>query len=127
MLAWGVEPEPEVVYAVLPCDMNSAQAEHFSETRFSVTVEGSYIYFEDMVTANCCADEVELEMGVEDYVITLYETEETPNPCWCICPYPVSAVLGPFGPGTYTVEVYEDYGGFIGSTTVTIGPGKGKK
>ena len=125
--ALGVEAESEIVYEVLPCDMNSAQPESFSDTRFSVTVKGSYIYFEDMVTANCCADAVELEMEVENYAITLYETEETPNPCWCVCPYPVSAVLGPFAAGTYTVEVYEDYGGFIGSATVTIGPGKGKK
>ncbi|UCF42224.1 MAG: LamG domain-containing protein [Planctomycetota bacterium] len=128
LLSLGVGPEAEIVYEVLPCDMNSAQPKDFSETRFSVTVKGSYIYFEDMVTANCCTDEVELQMELEDNLITIYEIEHTTMWCLCICDYPATATLGPFEPGTYTVEVYEEYyGGFIGSTTVTIGPEKGKK
>jgi hypothetical protein len=41
---------------------------------------------------------------------------------FCICDYPVYATLGPFEPSDYVLEVYEDLGGFIGSTIVTIGP-----
>ena len=63
-------------------------------------------------------------MVVEGNVITIFEIEYTPGGCWCICDYPIDATLEPFEPGTYTLEVYEDYGGFIGSTTITtIGSG----
>jgi len=72
------------------------------------------------MVANCCPDELWLEMIVEDSLITIYEIEHTTMPCYCICDYPVTATRGPFEAGTYTLEVYEDWGGFIGSTTVII-------
>ncbi len=59
-------------------------------------------------------------MMVEDHLITIQEIEYLSKPCLCICDYPVTATLGPFEPGSYTIEVYEDYGGFIGSTTIII-------
>jgi len=93
-----------------------------NDLRFSVSVQGRYILFEDMMRANCCPDELVLQMTVEDYLITIQEIEYLTNPCRCICDYPVTATLGPFQPGIYTLEVYQDpqYGGFIGSTTVII-------
>ena len=60
---------------------------------------------------------------MEDNLITIYEGEYATFPCFCICDYPVTATFGPFEEGTYLLEVYEDWGGFIGSTIVTIGPG----
>ena len=96
--------------------------EQATETRFSVLVEGSYIHFKDMMVANCCTEELGLEMTVEEDLITIYEIEYVPGPCFCICDYPVTATLGPFQPGTYILEVYEEWSGFIGSTTVVIGP-----
>jgi hypothetical protein len=121
----GAPPEPGISYQIEDCNMEagaSSLAEQSQSTRFTVTVEGQYIHFEDIMVANCCAEDVWLEMQVENHEITIYE-RETGGICLCICDYPVRATLGPFEPGTYTLEVYEDYGGFIGSTTVTIGPG----
>jgi len=118
--------EPGITYyQIKDCDPNSFRSlatEQAIETRFTVTVEGRYIHFEDMMVANCCTDELGLEMTVEEKLITIYEIEYIPGVCFCICDYPVTATLGPFEPGTYTLEVYEDYGGFIGSTTVVIDP-----
>jgi hypothetical protein len=92
------------------------------ETLFAVTVEGNYINFEDLVTANCCADEIELQMTVEAGLIIIDEIERLIGiPCPCICDYPITAKIGPFEPGIYTFEVYQD-GSFVGSTTVTIEP-----
>jgi hypothetical protein len=71
------------------------------------------------MTANCCATDLWLEMEVDNNQIIIYE-REAGGFCYCICGYPVTATLGPFEPGTYTLEVYEDWGDFIGSTTVTI-------
>ncbi|MHC4343239.1 MAG: right-handed parallel beta-helix repeat-containing protein [Planctomycetota bacterium] len=122
----GAPPEPGISYQIEDCNMEagaSSLAEQSESTRFTVTVEGQYIHFEDIMVANCCADELELEMTVEGNVITIHEIEHTTIFCLCICDFPVTATLGPFESGAYTVEVYEDYGGFIGSTTVTIGPG----
>jgi hypothetical protein len=112
--------KPSIEYRISPCGGRGLSAtEQLDETRFTVTVEGRYIHLEDMMVANCCPKKLWLEMTVEDNLITVYEKEEG-GVCLCICDYPVTATLGPFEPGTYTFEVYEDWGGFIGSTTVII-------
>ena len=111
---------PEITYQVSDCSFQPEQMQGMDDLRFSVTVQGNYIYFEDMMVANCCPDELSLEMIVQGNLITIYETEYTPEGCYCICDYPVTATLGPFAPGSYTLEVYEDSGGFIGDVVVTI-------
>ncbi|NIP55956.1 MAG: hypothetical protein GWN67_27680 [Phycisphaerae bacterium] len=119
-------PGPGITYQVgqcTPIESVSSAAGVSEPTRFNVTVEGSNIQFEDLITANCCADEIELLMTVEAGLITIYEIEHTTMPCTCICDYPTTATLGPFEPETYILEVYQD-GSFIGATTVTIGPGR---
>jgi hypothetical protein len=116
----GYSEEPQVrSYQVAECE-DDARAMKKS-LRFSATVEGSYIHFEDIMYANCCPGELFLEMTVEDDLIVIQESEEIDG-CYCRCHFPVTARLGPFAPGTYTFEVYQEetYGGFIGSTTVTI-------
>ncbi|MHC4664444.1 MAG: hypothetical protein ACYS9T_00625 [Planctomycetota bacterium] len=115
--------EPGMTYQIGGCSSQAlglSTAGLSEQARFTVTVDGQYIHFEDTMVANCCPEELGLEMTVEGELITIYETELTTMPCGCICDYPVSATLGPFEPGTYTLEVYEDWGGFIGSTAVTI-------
>ncbi len=118
--------EPGISYQVEDCNMegavNQPSAENSNETRFSVRVEGSYIHFEDFITANCCLDEIELQMTVEEDLITIYEIEHLTTPCFCLCDYPTTAILGPFEPGTYTLEVYDITGILLGSTVITIGP-----
>jgi len=116
--------EPGITYQIEKCDPNSFRSlatNQAIETRFSVTVEGLYIHFKDMMVANCCTEKLGLEMTVEEELITIYEIEYIPGVCFCICDYPVTATLGPFEPGTYILEVYEDWGGLIGSTAITIG------
>ena len=121
----GGSTGPGITYQIEDCNQEAPalfSAEPPGQTRFTVTVDGQNILFEDMMTANCCPDGLGLQMTVEDSLITIYETEYTPGGCWCICDYPVTATLGPFEPGIYTLEVYEDWGGFIASTTVVIAP-----
>jgi len=123
----GGSTEPGITYQIEDCNRDASDvfaAEPPDLTRFTVTVEGLYIHFKDMMTANCCPDKLELEMAVEDNLITIYETEYTSEGCRCMCSFPITATLGPFEPGIYTLEVYETTGGFIGSTTITIGPGR---
>ena len=123
----GGSTEPGIVYKIEDCNRDASgvfAAEPPDPTRFTVTVEGLYIHFKDVMTANCCPDKLELEMAVEDNLITIYETEYTSEGCRCICSFPITATLGPFEPGSYTLEVYETMGGFIGSTIITIGPGR---
>ena len=116
--------EPGITYyQIKDCDPNSFRSlatEQAIETRFTVTVEGRYIHFVDMMVANCCKDKIELQMVVEENIIIIREIEYVSAPCFCICDYPITATLGPFEPGVYTLEVYEDWGGFIGNTTVVI-------
>jgi len=117
----GGPPELGMTFQIDECS-HFLVAEQESETRFTVTVEGRHVHFEDTMFANCCPDELGLEMTVEDNLITIYETEYTPGGCRCMCNYPITATLGPFEPGVYTLDVYEDQSGFIGSTTVVIDP-----
>jgi hypothetical protein len=126
---WSGEylPEAGMSYQIDDCDQGESAsliAEESGQTRFSVTVDGRHIHFEDMMVANCCPDVLELQMTVEGDLITIYEIEHTTMPCHCICEYPVTATLGPFEPGTYTLEVYQhNYSTdpvLIGSTTVTV-------
>ncbi|MFZ0034840.1 MAG: hypothetical protein WAK60_07625 [Sedimentisphaerales bacterium] len=109
-----------IEFEIPPCEMGLSAKEQMDETRFTVTVEGRSIHFEDIMVANCCAIDLWLEMEVIGNLITIYEHEYEVYFCTCICDYPVTATLRPFEPSTYTLAVYEDLGGFIGSTTVTI-------
>ena len=118
-----LESMPGVTYEIEQCDMLGRASRVLEELRFTIWVEGDYIYFEDMMVANCCPDELAIEMSLNGNVITIWETEHLTIACLCICDWPVMARFGPFEAGVYTVEVYEDYGGFIGSTTVEIGGG----
>jgi hypothetical protein len=119
--------EPEIIYQVEDCApgalMMSVLNGDGNDLRFSVTVDGQYILFEDMMLANCCPEELVLQMTVEGDLITIQEIEYLGEfACTCLCDHPVTATLGPFSSGTYILEVYQDefYGGFIGSTIVTI-------
>jgi hypothetical protein len=118
---WLKENAPlGMTYQIGGCGTGMSAVKALDATRFTVTVNGSYIHFEDTMVANCCPDKLELAMEVYDNQIIIYEREFLTYFCYCICDYPVTADLGPFKSGTYTFDVYEDYGGFIGSTTVTI-------
>ena len=121
-------PGPGITYEIggcIPVDFALSAAGESEPTRFTVTVEGSNIYFEDTMRANCCPEELDVQMTVEGDLITIYEIERffTRPPCPCICDYPITATFGPFEPGIYTLEVYQD-GYFIGTTTVTIENGQ---
>jgi len=110
---FGESAKAGMDYQIEDCDPEAKSTTGEKDgLRFSVTVQGNYILFEDMMVANCCPDELLLEMTVEDDLITMG--------CYCICDFPVTANLGPFDAGTYTLEAYEDWGGFIGSTVVVI-------
>ena len=110
--------EPPMTYEITQCG-GGILAVGLDQTRFTVTVEGNYIHFEDIMKANCCATELWLEMYVYEDEIIIYE-KEYGGYCYCICHYPIEADIGPFESGTYTLGVYEDYGGLIGTTTVII-------
>ncbi|NIM82286.1 MAG: hypothetical protein GTO20_26160 [Candidatus Aminicenantes bacterium] len=60
-------------------------------------------------------------MTVDEDLITIYEIEHTPMPCPCLCDFPITAKFGPFDPGIYILEVYQN-NSFIGTTILTIDP-----
>ena len=91
------------------------------DNRFTFTVDGRFLHFEDMMLTNCCPDELRVEMTIEGTLITIREIELTTAPCRCMCNFPVAATLGPFEPATYTIEVYQNEL-LIGTEMVTIDP-----
>ncbi|UCG46632.1 MAG: hypothetical protein JSU94_14125, partial [Phycisphaerales bacterium] len=133
-------PEPVITYQVTDCDPGTSQAVppplplrgNEPPPHFSASVEGQYVHFQDMVAANCCPDEIKLEMTLEESLITVFEKEYLTSPCYCNCEFPATATLGPFDDGAYTLEVYLLNGiadgepstvHFIGSINLNIGSG----
>ncbi|MEN6307613.1 MAG: GLUG motif-containing protein [Anaerohalosphaeraceae bacterium] len=110
----GVELMPSMTYKVGECDTGSVLSAG-NPLRFTVKVDGRFIDFEDLIFANCCIEKgIRLEMMVEGRVITLTETELSEGICNCVCNYPTTARMGPFEPGTYTVQVDQiNYSGYI--------------
>jgi hypothetical protein len=120
--------ETGMTFYVDDCNMeaglNWSVAAESNEPRFSVWVEGRYIYFEDQIYANCCPNELGLDNQINGNQITLYEIGYG-GLCDCMCYFPISATLGPFEDGTYTVEVFDNYGQSLGVVEVTIGQSDG--
>jgi hypothetical protein len=111
--------EPGITYEVGGCGEELNAASEADAARFSVKVDGQYIHFYAKVRANCCTNWIELQMTVEDNVITIFEIEHTTSYCLCLCDYPITARLGPFAVGTYRLDVYQGEV-FIGDTTFEI-------
>jgi len=112
----GVEIIPGMTYMVGECDSVSESPTE-NPLRFTVKAEGYFIDFEDLIFANCCIEEgFRLDMMVEGTLVTLSETELSEGLCDCLCNYPTTARIGPFEPGTYTVQVDQvNYSGYVAS------------
>ncbi|NIP23317.1 MAG: hypothetical protein GWN67_04355, partial [Phycisphaerae bacterium] len=120
--------ETGMTFHVDDCNMeaglNQPAVVESSEPRFKVWIEGRYIHFEDQMYANCCPDELGLDKEINGNQITLYEIGYG-GMCDCMCYFPITATLGPFEDGVYTVEVYDNYGKSLGVVEVTIGGSTG--
>ncbi len=55
---------------------------------------------------NCCIESIGVTLEVFEGVISLYETENAPEPCFCVCPYDVSTQIGGLATGNYDVDIY---------------------
>jgi hypothetical protein len=113
-----------ITQEILGCSSESQtnqEALASEELRFSVTVQGSYIFFEDMIHANCCFGDFLLEMETNGNEITVYEIAQIKEYCLCMCDFPASATLGPFAEGEYLLEVIDVHGNSLGTIPVTIG------
>jgi hypothetical protein len=101
--------EPGLTYQIGGCGGSLAVREA-DTPRFTITVDGHYMHFEDTLTENCCLESISLVMGVSGYQILIREEIILGlYLCTCTCDYPITADLGLFKPGTYTVEVVEFY------------------
>lgn len=72
---------------------------------FSMEVRGSFIYLKDLVKANCCVKGMDLQLEVEGTRIHAIQEEIRGAPCICLTNYPMTAVIGPFAPGTYWFDL----------------------
>ena len=108
-------------YQIGTCQSEPA-ASNSQQNSFSVWVVGRYLYFEDLIHANCCPDKLEIETIIDGNHITINEIETTTSGCRCTCDFPVTATLGPLDDGTYTIEVFDNYGQSKGTAQITIGP-----
>jgi len=81
--------EAGIEYQITACGVIPLAMNESGGNRFTVTVEGNYIHFEDTMVANCCATELWLEMYADEDEIIIYEKWFADFPCTCICDNPV--------------------------------------
>jgi len=67
---------------------------------------------------NCCF-QISVEVVQNGNVFNLYE-HESGNPCWCMCYFDITTTIYDLEPGTYTINVYNAEGEYVGGGTVTI-------
>jgi hypothetical protein len=67
---------------------------------------------------NCCY-EITVEIVQEGNVFNLYE-QESGEPCYCLCYFDITTTIYDLEPGTYTINVYNAEGEYVGGGTVTI-------
>lgn len=81
------------------------------EDQIEVIVEGNRIHLiHKNATYNCCPDDIEVSLLVEENVLRITETEVLTTPCFCLCCYDVKSTIVNLVPGTYTLEYcWHDY------------------
>jgi hypothetical protein len=67
---------------------------------------------------NCCF-EISVEVVEDGNVFNLYE-QTSGDPCYCMCYFDVTTTIYDLEPGTYTINVYNADGEYVGGGTVTI-------
>jgi len=71
---------------------------------------------------NCCYH-ITTELVQTGNVINLYE-HTSGTPCFCMCYFDLPTTVYDLPPGTYTINVYNADGQYVGGGTATIGGGK---
>ena len=67
---------------------------------------------------NCCF-EISVEVVQDGNVFNLYE-HESGDPCYCMCYFDITTTIYDLEPGSYTINVYNAEGEWVGGGTVTI-------
>ena len=72
---------------------------------FELVVEGDRLTVTHLdATYNCCPDDIEVSLAVDEWLLVLTETEILVTPCDCMCCYEVESTVESLAPGEYTVE-----------------------
>jgi hypothetical protein len=71
---------------------------------------------------NCCFEITTTVVQVGD-VIDIYE-HTSGTPCYCMCYFEVTTTLYGLDAGTYTINVYDADGEYVGGGTATVEEGK---
>lgn len=67
---------------------------------------------------NCCYA-ISVEVVQQGNVFNLYE-HESGDPCFCMCYFDITTTIYDLNSGTYTINVYNAEGHYVGGGTVTI-------
>jgi hypothetical protein len=85
-----------------------------------ITVSGNDVTVQHIdAYYNCCLTPV-TEVVQEGFVINLYEHETGENPCYCLCYFDLETTVYDLPSGTYTINVYDAEGAYIGGGTAVI-------
>jgi hypothetical protein len=119
-LVLKAHPETSFIYEASDCLDSSGRAEGDD---FEIRVEGRDIVMQHRgAIYNCCATMV-VDLIDQRPLLQLIERETYPrsSPCYCLCPYDLSARIPDLPPDTYHVEVRDESKTHLfGSAWVTI-------
>jgi hypothetical protein len=107
---------PEYTTSQSPCHDNPADPD-LDEVIITVSGNDIIVLHRDAFY-NCCYT-IWVELVQEDNVFSLYE-HESGTPCFCMCYFDITTTIYDLQSGTYTINVYNAEGEFVGGGTVTI-------
>jgi hypothetical protein len=110
--SWGpcLLPEPHLAgYSNSGCLMEGGSDDMPCEEddAFEFIVEGNGLCVSHLnATYNCCPDDIEVSLVVEEWLLILTEEEVLVEPCFCLCCYEVASTVEGLSPGEYAVEYW---------------------
>jgi len=84
-----------------------------------ITVSGNDIIVRHIDAFYNCCFEISVEVVQDGNVFNLYE-HTSGEPCYCMCYFDITTTIYDLEPGTYTINVYNAEGEYVGGGTVTV-------
>jgi hypothetical protein len=107
---------PEYTTSHSPCHDNPADSD---PDEVIITVSGNdVIVLHKDAFYNCCYT-IWVDLVQEGNVFNLYE-HESGTPCFCMCYFDITTTIYDLQPGTYTINVYNAEGEYVGGGTITV-------
>lgn len=85
----------------LPADSNCIEYKYDVSNTLTISHQNA--------TFNCCIESLQAVITVDGNIINIVESENAPEPCFCVCPYDLDMRIVNLLPGEYTLNISSPY------------------